>query len=227
MLKNRIKHFVGRFPTIFFYFYKIFGPPKNRKLLFDDATEIVIEGFPRSANTFAVVSFEQAQSTPVKVAHHLHVEAQLAAAAKRGIPAVAILRKPEDSFRSLLIRHPGTPINWAMQRYIYFYTMVKKLGDGCLIVEYDDVITDMGLVVDKINQHFNTSFSSPKHNDEMVNTAFKAIEGYNKKSNDGKESHIARPSNERKKIAKDINFIDHEEKLHLATKLYESLKPVI
>ena len=32
---------------------------------------LVIEGFPRSANTFAVVAFRQAQERYVPIAHHL------------------------------------------------------------------------------------------------------------------------------------------------------------
>lgn len=224
MLKNRIKHFVGRFPSLFFPFYKVFGPRKNQKLLFDSNTELVIEGFPRSANTFAVVAFEQAQLTPVNLAHHLHVESQLTIAAKHGVPAVALLRNPEDSFRSLLIRHPDTPVSWIIQRYIHFYTAVKNAEPNCLVVEYEDIISDMGKVVDKINKHFDKNFTVPVHDEKMTKRVFEQIESFNKKVNQGRESHVARPSDERKKQAKEIDFTGHEKNIRLATALYESLK---
>src|SRR5437868_13667498 len=37
----------------------------------DDATEIVIEGYPRAASSFAVAAFRAAQGRPVGVAHHV------------------------------------------------------------------------------------------------------------------------------------------------------------
>lgn len=225
MLKNRIKHFVGRSPSFFFPFYKIFGPKKNRVLLFDDNTKLVIEGFPRSANTFAVVAFEQAQSSTVKLAHHLHIEAQLMQAAAHDIPAVALLRNPEDSFRSLLVRHPETPVSWIIQRYIHFYTAVKNLGPKCLIVSYEDITNDMGAIVETINRRFDKNFDVPVHSDVMVSQVFQQIESYNKRVNQGKESHVARPSEERKRLAKDIDFTGHEEDIQKAIELYESLKP--
>src|SRR5580658_8003661 len=57
-------------------------------------TELVIDGFTRSATTFAVYAFQLAQDTPVQLAHHLHAPAQLIRAARRGVPAVALIRKP-------------------------------------------------------------------------------------------------------------------------------------
>ena len=50
-------------------------------------TELVIEAFPRSANTFATVAFQLSQPAPVRVAHHLHAPAQVTEA--RGADAGA------------------------------------------------------------------------------------------------------------------------------------------
>src|SRR2546428_11249384 len=49
-------------------------------------SELVIEGFPRSSNTFSIVAFETAQARPVKVKHHLHTAAQIIQAVRWGIP---------------------------------------------------------------------------------------------------------------------------------------------
>ncbi|MDH5765948.1 MAG: sulfotransferase [Gammaproteobacteria bacterium] len=192
-------------------------------LLCNDDTEIVIEGFPRSANTFSVVAFMQAQSSPVKVAHHLHVEAQLMYAAKRGIPAIALIRTPEDSFRSLLIRHPESAPDWMIARYIKFYAAVRKLGDKCLVVKYEDVIGDMGGIISRINSHFGTKFDVPVHDETMVKSVFKEIEAINQRIYQGKESHIGRPSEERKQLAKEIDFSGLEAEISKANALYESM----
>jgi len=52
-------------------------------------TELMIDGFTRSATTFAVYAFQLSQDAPIRLAHHLHAPAQLIEGARRGIPAVA------------------------------------------------------------------------------------------------------------------------------------------
>lgn len=46
----------------------------------------LIEGFPRSGNTFAVAAFDLAQARPVEVAHHGHASAQVIEAVRRTSP---------------------------------------------------------------------------------------------------------------------------------------------
>src|SRR5215210_2906944 len=77
------RRYVGRHPFLFYNFYRL--KPSYRDLLVARRTQIVIEGFPRSGNTFAVVAFEQAQRESVRVAHHLHMPAQVIRAAQWSI----------------------------------------------------------------------------------------------------------------------------------------------
>ena len=49
-------------------------------------TEIVIEGFPRSANSTTVHRFLERQPGPVRIAHHKHHAAQLQRATRGGCP---------------------------------------------------------------------------------------------------------------------------------------------
>jgi hypothetical protein len=57
-------------------------------------TELVIEGYPRSANSTTVYGFLDRQPMPVKVAHHKHHAAQLLRAVERSVPAVMLIREP-------------------------------------------------------------------------------------------------------------------------------------
>ncbi|RMG27959.1 MAG: hypothetical protein D6732_19595, partial [Methanobacteriota archaeon] len=78
LLKHRVKHALAPYPFLFVTAYRLFAPAHLRmEKLIGARTEIVIEGYPRSANTFAVVAFRLAQNRPVKIAHHLHMEAQI------------------------------------------------------------------------------------------------------------------------------------------------------
>jgi hypothetical protein len=71
---------VGEHPLLFHNIYKL--RLRYQNLLVDRTTQLVIEGFPRSGNTFAVVAFEQAQRQSVRIAHHLHAPAQVMLAAR-------------------------------------------------------------------------------------------------------------------------------------------------
>ncbi len=55
---------MSRSPTVYFGIQRL--RPSRRYLLVTKDTEIVIEGYPRSANTFAVAAFLVAQGLPVK-----------------------------------------------------------------------------------------------------------------------------------------------------------------
>src|SRR6266566_5260966 len=70
---------------------------------FDPHVDIVIEGFPRSANSFAVHAFRVAQDRPVRIAHHLHAPAQVIAAVRARVAAITLIREPEDAVLELVI----------------------------------------------------------------------------------------------------------------------------
>src|SRR5689334_19049404 len=67
-------------------------------------TEIVIEGFPRSANTFAVVAFRLAQQREIEIAHHLHAAAQIKHAINLKVPVIVLIREPSDAILSVAVK---------------------------------------------------------------------------------------------------------------------------
>lgn len=87
-------------------------------------TELVIEGFPRSGNTFAGAAFTVVQGRPVTLGRHMHRPAQVIAAARRGLPTLVFIRRPSDAVLSLVIRHPHISIAKALNDYIRFYTAI-------------------------------------------------------------------------------------------------------
>ncbi|WP_436638024.1 hypothetical protein [Microbaculum sp. FT89] len=87
-------------PRLYFGLRRLTGT--HDRLCVGRDTDIVIEGFPRSANSTTVTHFRLRQSRPVAIAHHKHHAAQLIRAADWGIPAVALVRPPRDAVVSLL-----------------------------------------------------------------------------------------------------------------------------
>src|SRR5438876_11964138 len=61
---------------------------------FDPHVDIVIEGYPRSANSFAVHAFRVAQDRPVRVANYLHATVQVFAAVRVRLATITLIGHP-------------------------------------------------------------------------------------------------------------------------------------
>ena len=122
-------------------------------------TDIVIEGFPRSANTFAVTAFELAQERPVTVAHHLHAAAHVVRAAQAGVPVIVLVRAPEDAIASVVARKPSLDPAAAAAAYLRFYEGVAAVLDACVVAEFRQVVDDFGGVIERTNRAYGTTFT--------------------------------------------------------------------
>jgi hypothetical protein len=148
---------------------------KGRAVVGPD-TEIVIEGFPRTGNTFAVFAFQAAQERPVRVAHHLHAPAQVSVAAGRGLPVLLLIRPPEEAVVSSVIWWPHVSPADALPAYAHFYERLLPLRDACVVGRFDEVTSDMGAVIDRVNARYGTAFARFEHTPENVERCYELIE---------------------------------------------------
>jgi hypothetical protein len=135
-------------------------------------TELVIDGFTRSASTFAVYAFQLAQDTPVRLAHHLHAPAQLIEAARRGIPAVALIREPQGAILSQLVQEPDVALPDALFAYARFYERLMPYRESFVIGEFRQVTEDFGAVIRQLNERFGTDFAEFAPSDANVRQCF-------------------------------------------------------
>jgi len=139
-------------------------------------TELVIDGYTRSATTFAVYAFQLVQARPVRIAHHLHAPAQLVAAAKSGVPALVVIREPEGAILSQLVREPDVVLRDALVAYARFYTRLLPWRASFVVGEFEEVTNDFGAVVRRLNEHFGTSFTEFTHTEQNLVEVFELIE---------------------------------------------------
>jgi hypothetical protein len=192
-LREQVRRYVGEHSFLFFNFYRL--RPQYRHMLVDRRTQLVIEGFPRSGNTFAVVAFEQAQHERVRIAHHLHMPAQVMRAARWRIPTLVLMRKPTDAVLSWVIREPWIPIREAMRHYVWFYEKVAEYRSAVVMGFFEEVTQDYGAVLERVNTKFGTAFSAFDHSKDNVEGVFSHIEERHRARRGGlDERQIARPS---------------------------------
>jgi hypothetical protein len=75
-LRAELKSYCDGDPFLFLLTRR-FRNESSQTLIVQRDTDIVIEGFGGSANSFSLHAFELAQNTHVYIAHHLHAAAQI------------------------------------------------------------------------------------------------------------------------------------------------------
>ena len=156
-------------------------------------TEIVIEGFPRSANTYAVLAFQSAQTENRVIAHHLHAEAQFILAKKYNVPAIAILREPIEAISSLINRDNSINVAQGIQRYIDFYRLVLQMKENIVIANFSTVVSDFSKVISICNSKFSCNFELPNNTEKEKVKLFSKISELNHREENGDLSMIAIP----------------------------------
>src|SRR5918997_5296990 len=224
------RRYVGRHPFLFYNFYRL--KPTYRDLLVDRKTQIVIVGFPRSGNTFAVVAFQQAQREHVRVAHPLHMPAQVVRAARWGIPTLLLARKPTDAALSWVIREPWVPIRQALKQYVSFYEKAAEYRDAFVVGFFEEVTRDYGAVLERVNARFGTGFSSFVHSQDNVKRVFDRIEELHRAKRGGRldEKQIAHPSSLKAglkdALKKELEVPEVRKLTTRAEAVYDSFRPL-
>ncbi|NOX36432.1 MAG: hypothetical protein GXO78_02765 [Calditrichaeota bacterium] len=169
---------IGRYPVLY---YALFAHrfPFNRLRVNRD-TELCIEGFPRSANSYAVVAFKLV-NPETKIAHHLHVPAQIRRAVALHIPAVLIIRKPEDAVSSFLIFQQSEKVDRYLRAYIEFYTALLPIMEKVLVVDFKLIVSDVNRMIQAINQRFNRHYRLIDRLEERQEEIFTKLEEYNQR----------------------------------------------
>jgi hypothetical protein len=140
------------------------------------STQLVIDGFTRTAVTFSVIAFQVAQRTPVRIAHTIHSAAHISEAARLGVPSLVAIREPDDTVLSIAIREPDVSLSMALAAYTRFCERVADLLDHVSVADFEQITTDFGAVIDRLNAKFSTSFDRFEHDAEHVATVFEIIE---------------------------------------------------
>jgi hypothetical protein len=179
---------------------------RGHGVVIDRATDVLIEGYPRSANNFAVAAFLMAQRRPVRIAHHVHAPAHVIAAIRARIPALVLARHPEDAVLEFVIRRPSLSVRQAIRGYLRFYRPLLPHRARLVVGSFRDVTSDFGAVIRRVNERFGTSFTEFEHTAENVRACFDEIELHYRtvSSEPDLERIVGRPSAVRDALKDDL-----------------------
>jgi hypothetical protein len=212
-LKYELGSYIGQYPTYYELWCRLVRPNALARFASPD-TDIVIEGFPRSGNTFAVAAFIIAQGCDVKIARHTHKVMQIIRAVELQLPILILIRRPDDAVISLRIRHPYISFKQALKNYIRYYNGIKSYKKGFYLARFEDVTTDYRQVIQHVNNKFHTEFKLFENSLENQQKAFRLVEEMHLVQTGNSsidEAQVPRPSEERKKV-KEKFYSDLEKK---------------
>ena len=170
--RHVLRRWISMYPTL----YLPLARWKNEHSVLEARTQLVVDGFTRSAGTFAAIAFQVAQNDHVRLAHHMHAAAPLVAAARRGVPTLITVRGPEPTILSALMREPDvTPGQW-LKTYVAFYERILPFRSCFVIGTFEEVTSDFGAVTRRVNERFATRFREFDHTEENVEAVFALIE---------------------------------------------------
>lgn len=156
-----------RSPSLYYALRRLTGRMNDRCVTAD--TDIVIEGFPRSANSSTAHAFIDRQPVEIKVAHHLHHVAQLLKGIQLGLPCVALIRDPKSailSMKSLVVEAAERegrenivePFEDTIRAWLTFYEALEPRLDHIVIAPFPEAIQSVETVVANVNRKFGTQF---------------------------------------------------------------------
>ena len=186
-------------------------------------TRITIEGYPRSANTYAVYASKHVNELEWdEVGHHLHVQAQIIRSIKYKIPVILLIRHPFEAVRSLVVRHDFIPVKEALEDYNRFYNDLYDLREGFVVANFEDVIEHFGETIQQVNNRFSSNFNLFPDQDKQAKTAvFDEIDRRNRHLDKGKVTHLYRPDKDKDSLKNAVELQENSELYQDALNIYE------
>ena len=185
-LKFELRSFCSLYPELFFPMRSLLG--KGTAQAVQENTQLVIEGFPRSANSFSVAAIQSVQPKPLIIASHLHAAAQVIRAADLSVPTLVLIREPADAIISLKcleleisyrfkIEYPvwGACLKSYLKAWIKFYLQILPYRENYVIGLFDEVTNDFGAIIEQLNQRFQRNFAIFEHTKESVKRIHKLV----------------------------------------------------
>lgn len=121
-------------------------------------TELIIDGFQGSANSFATVAFQISQKRHVKLAHHLHAPSQIIQAIEKKIPVLLTVREPFGTVLSLVSRWPYISVTQGLKSYIGFYQKLEPYASNYVVSTFEQTTKNLDSVIEAVNTKFATNF---------------------------------------------------------------------
>jgi len=172
ILYGKLRYYFSVFaPELFCRAERIKNGTVSRSVRRD--TNLVIEGFPRSGNSYVMEIIRRRLKPGWHVAHHLHLPVQVELAVRWKLPTMVLFREPDEaiislaalqyqaeSHKSKLDSFDMTDMDLSLRLqditifYNQYYARILKLEPWFLIVPFSIVRHDFSLALNELNNRY-------------------------------------------------------------------------
>lgn len=235
-MRNFLKKYIRLyFPSIYtrIYRYRARHNVYDFDCLVTESSDIVIDGYPRSGNTF-LYSYIKLYSNARNIAHHLHNFTQIIMGIKLQKHCVIVVRNPLDAIASYLIYSStdGTienqmDIDEFVFKYVIFHKVLLRYikNKYIHIVPFDIIKKDDYNSINNLLESFGLDIDfAMRSDDEVKKDVFIDVDIINKKLHSGNKLRQHRPNDDKKKMkGMYVSLIKKSEYLVTAEFFYEKI----
>lgn len=148
-LKTRLRREISKHPALYIPMRRMARPGT----VLSADTNLVVEGYPRCANTW-VEHLVRHLGPTLRIAHHSHSVAHVEAALARHVPVVLLCRPPREAVLSRLAMRPDDPISY-LKDYIVFYRPFTRARRQLLRCPFEIATRHPQALVHEIQKRFD------------------------------------------------------------------------
>ncbi len=174
-LLRRAKYFVGDQPALMPLYLRL--TPEGTSRAITAETDLVIEGFPRSGNTFAVFAL-RAANPGISIASHIHHFAPIKTARKQRLPLLIAIREPLGCLSSYLVAGSHARPSDVLHEYLSYYSALVSIDDGVVFATFDQIVGSYGTAIGRLNARFDTQFNGYDNDAESDTEVISTIKTY-------------------------------------------------
>lgn len=128
--------------------------------------DLVLEGFARSGNSFFLFALKL-WNRNLRVAHHTHLFCNVTQGLRHNIPCVVLIRAPGPAVASMVSWDGLLNSRLALLGWIHFYRQLLPVIEQCLVLRFEDSVTEPEACVAYINERFALSLAALPFCDEQ------------------------------------------------------------
>ena len=153
---HRINHDLRRFFWSRPVLYRPLGMLRGKGDVFRFDFDLMVEGYPRSANTY-MANLLRVTQPRFRVKNRAHIPCHAIAAAEAGIPVLMLLRAPLDCVSSYAILKEE-PATIHLRYYLAYHEVLRTKTKGMLLVDFDTAINSSLGVLSAFDETFGLGF---------------------------------------------------------------------
>ena len=218
MFKNMsfILSFIGNYRPCTPIFKKMKGRYPHYAL---EDSQICIEGFPRSGNTFIVATIQR-WNPGIKISHHSHLASNVKYAVDHNIPTIVLIREPLEAVSSAIVWDGKLKAAIGLRGYLSFYRSLLPCLSQVMVLDFSDFTKHPDRVVQEINRKFGLRLGWKTYDVKEQKAIRRYLNGHDERSSRGLTS-ASLPNNEKNDLKLSIKAkLVKNRMLKVATGIY-------